>query len=407
MDQVQPEPAMPARVIAAGHICLDLMPDLGSRPLDLRPGELRIAGPMTIAPGGSVSNTGIALHRLGVSTRLVALIGSDPLGAVLRAALETEAPGLGEGLVVRAGESTSYSVLLSSATTDRIVLNFPGANDAFSSHDLPAEQMRGAELLHVGYPPLMRRLCEDGGRELERLLQAAHGAGLVTSLDMAEPGDRVGDIDWPALLARVLPHVDIFMPSLGELEAMLGSGPAWDPERPPDETAVRSLAETALGMGAAVVGVKLGRFGLYLRTAPEERLRSMAERLPGFDAGAWCHRELWASIFEVPVRGTTGSGDTTIAGFLTALLERRGPVESLDLACATGSLCVEADDAQSGITEPHSGAGPRCDQTRDGRRRPVSARWRATASRGVMAGPGDLDGLEAATPPDDTLTRRP
>jgi sugar/nucleoside kinase (ribokinase family) len=85
--------------VAAGHICLDLMPGLGSRHLALAPGALRIAGPMTISTGGSVSNTGIALHRLGVPTRLVALVGSDPLGEVLRGALERESPGLAAGLV--------------------------------------------------------------------------------------------------------------------------------------------------------------------------------------------------------------------------------------------------------------------------------------------------------------------
>ncbi|MGD0248657.1 MAG: carbohydrate kinase family protein [Candidatus Limnocylindrales bacterium] len=378
---------MPQAVVA-GHICLDLMPDLGSRPLDLRPGALRIVGPMTVSTGGAVSNTGIALHRLGVATRLVALVGSDPLGAVLRTALEAESPGLGEGLVVRAGESTSYSVILSSATTDRIVVHFPGANDAFSSDDLAAGQLRGAELLHVGYPPLMRRLCEDDGRELERLLRTARGTGLATSLDMAEPDERVGEIDWRRLLERVLPQVDVFMPSLGELAAMLGRGHVRDGDRPPDETEVRSLAETALGLGAAVAGVKLGRFGLYLRTAPGERIRVMAGRLPGLDAEAWSARELWASIFEVPVRGTTGSGDATIAGFLAALLERRGPVEAADLACATGSLCVEGDDALSGISsrdqaEARVGSGaPRPPL-------PISASWSATASPGVMAGPRD------------------
>jgi len=390
------EPLPQARAIVAGHICLDLMPDLGSRPLDLQPGALRIAGPMTISPGGSVSNTGIALHRLGVATRLVALVGSDPLGAVLRAALEDEASGFGDGLVVRADESTSYSVLLSSATTDRIVINFPGANDAFSSDDLPEDRLRGAELLHVGYPPLMRRLCEDRGLELERLLRTARGAGLVTSLDMAEPGDRVGDIEWPALLARVLPQVDVFMPSLGELRAMLGpnrvasanEAHVASSEGPPDEMEVRSLAGTALSLGAAVVGVKLGRFGLYLSTASEARVRAVAERLPGLETGPWSSRELWSSIFEVPVRGTTGSGDTTIAGFLTALLERRGPVEALDLACATGSLCVERDDAQSGIrSREQAGARARSDAPRPPL--PVSTGWSPTASPGVMAGPGD------------------
>ena len=379
---------MPPQAVVAGHICLDLMPGLGSRPLDLRPGDLRVAGPVTISAGGAVSNTGLALHRLGVSTLLVALIGPDPLGGILRSALEAESPGLGDGLVVRAGEGTSYSVILSSATTDRIVVHFPGANDDFSSAEIEPEHLRGAELLHVGYPPLMRRLCADDGLELEGIMRAARQAGLATSLDTAEPDERIGEVDWRHLLARVLPQVDVFMPSLGEIEAMLGTSRPWDGVNPPDEVRVRSLAETVLELGAGIVGLKLGRFGLYLRTAGAARIGTIAERLPGLDAQAWSDRELWSPIFEVPVKGTTGSGDATIAGFLAALLDRRNPVEALDLACAVGSLCVEGDDALSGIGgRDQAEARVRSNSPRP--LPPVSKAWGRAGSSGVLAGPGD------------------
>lgn len=379
---------MPPQAVVAGHICLDLMPGLGSRPLDLRPGDLRIAGPVTISAGGSVSNTGLALHRLGVSTRLVALIGPDSLGAMLRAALETESPGLGTGLVERTGEGTSYSVILSSSESDRIVIHFPGANDRFSSADFDPEQFQGAELLHVGYPPLMRRLCADDGRELERLFQAARQAGLATSLDTAEPDRRIGEVDWPRLLARVLPEVDVFMPSLGELEAMLGTARPWDGEDPPDEAAVRSLAEAALGLGAGIVGIKLGRFGLYLRTGKTARTGAITGRLPGLAGEVWSDRELWSPIFEVPVRGTTGSGDATIAGFLAAMLDRRNPVDALELASAVGSLCVEAEDALSGIGGRDQ-AEARARSTVARPMPPVSDAWRRASSSGVLTGPRD------------------
>ncbi|MGA3057899.1 MAG: carbohydrate kinase family protein [Candidatus Limnocylindrales bacterium] len=379
---------MPPQAVVAGHICLDLMPGLGSRPLDLRPGALRIVGPVTISAGGAVSNTGLALHRLGVPTRFVALIGPDPLGVILRAALDAESPGLGAGLLARAGEGTSYSVILSSATTDRIVIHFPGANDGFSSADVGPEQLRGAELLHVGYPPLMRRLCADNGLELQRMMRTARQAGLATSLDTAEPDDRIGEVDWPGLLAKVLPEVDVFMPSLGELEAMLGTARPWNGVNTPDEAGIRSIAEAALELGAGIVGIKLGRFGLYLRTAAPARMAAIAGRLPGLAAEAWSDRELWSPIFEVAVRGTTGSGDATIAGFLAALLDRRSPVEALDLACAVGSLCVEGDDALSGI----GGRSQAEARTHSTLPRPVptaSAAWTKHGSSGVLTGPRD------------------
>ena len=325
--------------VAAGHICLDLMPSLGSRPLDFQPGELRIAGSLVIATGGSVSNTGIALHRMGVRTRLVALAGDDPLGEVLRQTLDRESEGLGDGIVVRPGVRTSYSVILSSAETDRIVLHFPGANDDFVARDVEDDALRGADLLHFGYPPLMRAICTADGAELAAILGRAQALGLATSLDMAEPDERAGAIDWPALLARVLPVTDVFLPSVGELRTML---------RHPD-AGPEPLAEECLALGARIVGIKLGGDGMYLRTAPLAVLAPLAGRLHGFDAAAWADRQLWAPVFDVEVRGTTGTGDTTIAGFLTGLLERLGPEEALNLGCAAGSLCVESDDAVSGI----------------------------------------------------------
>jgi sugar/nucleoside kinase (ribokinase family) len=389
----------PPRAIAAGHICLDLMPGLGARPLDLRPGELRIVDPLTVSTGGSVSNTGIALHRLGVPTRLVALIGDDPLAGVLRAALDRESPGLGDGLVARPGAGTSYSVILSSASTDRIVFHFPGTNDTFAAADLADEALDGPELLHVGYPPLMRRLCEHDGAELELILRRAHDRGLATSLDMAEPDRRVGEVSWPALLARVLPHVDAFCPSLGELAAMLGHGaagdrgpeatdPHWDGTTAPDAGLVRTLADSALGLGAALVAVKVGAFGLYLRTGAGRRVEELAARLPGLRLEDWVDRELWCPIFEVPVRGTTGSGDATIAGFLAALLDRMTPPGALNLATATGSLCVEADDAVSGIRS-RAEADARAASPLPRPTPPLPETWRPIPGSAILAGPND------------------
>ncbi len=381
------------RAVVAGHICLDLIPGLGSRELAVRPGDLRIVEPMTIATGGSVSNTGIALHRLGVRTLLVALIGDDPLGGVLRAALERESPGLASGMVIREGAQTSYSVILTSPETDRIVLHFPGANDDFRARDLESQALDGAEILHVGYPPLMRSLCQDDGAELEAILAAARTAGLATSVDMAEPDERVGEVNWRRLLDRVLPVTDVFLPSLGELESMLHAGPpeghpAIEPAVP-DVAEIGSLARECLRLGCPISGVKVGRFGIYLRTASSDRIADLALRLPGLDVEAWSDRELWSPIFEVNVRGTTGSGDATIAGFLAAILDRRNPDAALDFACAVGSMSVEADDAVSGIAGREQ-AEARVRSSLPRPAPPLPSTWRRSGGvGGVLTGPDD------------------
>ena len=45
----------------------------------------------------------------------------------------------------------------------------------------------------------------------------------------------------------------------------------------------------------------------------------------------------------------TGAGDTSIAAFLTAMLEGYTLEESMHLAAATGASCVAAYDALSGL----------------------------------------------------------
>ena len=67
------------------------------------------------------------------------------------------------------------------------------------------------------------------------------------------------------------------------------------------------------------------------------------------DLQAWAEQELWAPCFRVNVVGTTGSGDATIAGFLSALLRGFSPRRAVNAAVAVGACNVEAADALSGI----------------------------------------------------------
>jgi sugar/nucleoside kinase (ribokinase family) len=64
---------------------------------------------------------------------------------------------------------------------------------------------------------------------------------------------------------------------------------------------------------------------------------------------AWADKELWSACFVVDVVGTAGSGDATIAGFLSALLRDLHPEQAMTAAVAVGACNVEAADTLSGI----------------------------------------------------------
>jgi sugar/nucleoside kinase (ribokinase family) len=334
-------------VVVAGHICLDVIPALAGPP-DLRPGGLVVIGPSAVSAGGPVGNVGLALDRLGVPVRLMGKVGDDMFGSELLDVLRGRDPRLADGMIVAPGETTSYSIVISPPGVDRTFLHCPGANDTFAAADVPFDRLAGARIFHFGYPPIMRRLYSDGGAELHALMVAVQERGLVTSLDLCEPDPRsdAGRVDWPAWLARALPAIDVFAPSLEELGLMLdaATGAAIDLGR------LRALGDRALGMGPALVALKLGDQGLYVRTS---RGGTALERFCGalgLEQAAWRDREVLAPCFRARrVAGTTGSGDCTIAGLLAALLRGEDPVAVATSATAVGACSVEAPDATSGV----------------------------------------------------------
>jgi sugar/nucleoside kinase (ribokinase family) len=338
----------PVDAIVAGHICLDIIPDLstqtpGQFDLTFQPGRLVQAGPAVLNAGGAVSNTGLALHRLGIKTRLIARVGDDSLGQALRQCIRGYGAGLEDGILSASGSSTSYSIVISPPGTDRRFLHHPGANDDFSGHDVNDADLTGARLFHFGYPPLMATMYADDGQQLVELFQRVKAHGLVTSLDMAypDPESAAGQADWTAILRKVLPYVDIFVPSLEEIEFMLwkktGDSPTAD--------LLKRVSDELLGMGAKMVLLKLGDRGLYLRTSASNHLGFLAPKVRDM----WAGFEAWMPCFKVEVVGTTGSGDVTVAGFLAAQLRGLSPQDALTAALAVGACCVEATDALSGL----------------------------------------------------------
>ena len=216
-------------VIAAGHLCLDVIPEIPDGEIGqiFRAGKLVNVGPVSISTGGPVSNTGIALKMLGMRVGFIAKVGDDDFG---RLAVERlKRAGNADGIRVTAEESTSYTVALASPQFDRIFLHCPGANDDFSLADIDDSLLLKAKHFHLGYPPLMRRLYEQDGAELVNIFAHVKACGLTTSLDMSlpDPASVSGRVDWRSILERVLPYVDIFLPSIEEALYMVDRQKFW------------------------------------------------------------------------------------------------------------------------------------------------------------------------------------
>lgn len=352
-------------VVVAGHICLDIIPDLTHMKLN-SPGELYIPGKLvdtgaaTISTGGPVSNTGLAMVKLGQDVKLMGKVGDDPFGELVQLLLR-ERWGIEGGMIVDPDVATSYTVVINPAGYDRMFLHCPAANDSFLAADIDYDAVAEARLFHFGYPPLMAGMYGNDGRELIEIYRRVREAGVTTSLDLAlpDPASPAGQANWRTILEGTVANVDIFLPSAEELCFMLNrekfdayraSGEAIDCFTGED---LHAMSDQLLAWGVAIACIKCGPRGYYVRTAGRERLEQIGRAKPA-ELDAWANREFWHPTFHIDTPpNATGSGDSSIAGFLSAYLNGLTPDEAARTATANGAMNVSAPDALSGIVPWH------------------------------------------------------
>lgn len=343
--------------VVGGHICLDIIPEIPTSDVSFAPGKLLQVGAARFGAGGPVSNTGLALHKLGIQTQFAGKIGDDLFGEALLRLLASHDPAIVAAMKHAPGEVTSYSIILNPPGEDRMFLHCAGCNDTFGVEDIDYSPLHESRLFHFGYPPLMRRMIEEDGKELVEVYRRARATGVTTSLDMTmpDPHSYTGQVNWKRILTNVLPYVDIFIPSLEETLYCLYPeifGRMSEEDEPINRQItpefLRSIGRDLLTMGPAIAGLKMGDRGLYIQTSDLDRMEKMGRARPAA-LDTWVLRQIWSPCFKVNVAGTTGAGDATLAGFLSGLLRGLSPEETVTMGCAVGACNVEAADSLSGI----------------------------------------------------------
>jgi sugar/nucleoside kinase (ribokinase family) len=348
-------------IVAAGHTCLDLIPaftiegKVDEMTDVLVPGKMINMGKCVVVGGGPVTNAGVSIRRLGVKTELIGKIGDDDFGKQILAWYE-EHEGHFEGIKQVKGESTSYTIAICIPGIDRFYLHHCGANDTFGYDDMNFDLVGRSKLMLFGYPPWMKKLYDNTGAELTKILKKTKELGTTTVLDLSIPdvNSAAGQVNWKAILKNWVPLTDIMVPSaeevffflykdkfleikknLGSKECVLDYMTVKD---------VSMLGKDIIDMGTAIAMVKCGHRGLYIRTAGKERLAKLGAAGCG-DIENWADRELWFPVYkEDKFVGALGSGDSAIAGFLSAFVREMSIENCLRYANAAGSMNVTVPD---------------------------------------------------------------
>ena len=349
--------------MVAGHICLDITPKFnphieGGFDQIFAPGKLINVEDAVIGTGGAVPNTGLSMAKLGIDVKLNGKIGNDEFGSIIKNIIEIDKTS---SFKTVSEQSSSYTIVLALPGVDRIFLHHPGTNDTFTADDIDYDQLSQCSLLHFGYPTLMRKMYENDGQELYKIFKKAKDLGVITSLDMTvpDPNSDSGKADWRKILGKVLPFVDIFLPSVEEIAYMLDRdifeerkkhANGQDPVLVYTGTDFSILSGKLLDLGVKVAAIKAGIKGYYLRTANKDVLKTLEPISDILEE--WSEREIWASSYKAQKFGSaTGAGDATIAGFLTAFLKGLDPEKCVKAANLLGWQNVREIDTLSGIED--------------------------------------------------------
>lgn len=246
-----------------------------------------------MSPAGTAGGTAVVLSRLGAEVRSYGAVGTDPIADTLLALLSREGVDV-TGLVRKADQQTSASVIPVRPNGDRPAWHCIGANGAFTLDDLDRSALDGITHLHLGGPEFL------GGEAAGELLAHARSIGAVTSLDILAPGDP----DMLAWIAAALPHTDYLLPNDEQVLGFTGAASLVD--------GARALVDA----GAGCVAVTQGSKGALVVTADE------AIEVPAYP---------------IDVVDTTGCGDAFSAGFLRGLSLGRDLRGAAALGCATAA----------------------------------------------------------------------
>ncbi len=350
------------KIVVAGHVSLDITPKFNMKTgvssigAVIKPGKLVNVGKAAIAPGGCVTNTGLALKKFGADVRLIAKVGKDEFADILYEKYREQ--GAEPNFIVSEDDTTSYTIVIAPKGCDRAFLHDSAANDSFKEADIDYEVVKEADYFHFGYPTLMKEFYRSDKDELQNMYRKIKKLNLITSLDVTvvDPESETADIDWNKRLSEVLPFVDFFMPSIEELCFMLDREKYDEMQkRGSDDVCmylslsedVIPMAEKVLNLGCKGVLIKCGAAGLFLMTADSSRMEELSEKI---SVEKWADKKIFQNSY-VPDRilSGTGAGDTSIAAFIYGMCNEMSPEDALKIAAGTGASCITEYDTLSGL----------------------------------------------------------
>lgn len=248
---------------------------------------------IALSPAGTAGGTALVAQTLGLRTAIASAVGDDPQGQLVRSMFD--AAGVDTSLLaVDRDRPTSTTVLPIRPNGDRPNWHMIGASLFAPVTEAMKAAAAKARTVHwgaVGFPGTAGQGAD--------LLRAARAGGAFTSCDLIAPS-AVAEAD----LDGLLPHVDLFMPSLAEVRELAGT----------DDPVAGAAHFMARGAGGCLI--KMGGEGALL-ILPDRQIHVPAHSIDPVD--------------------TTSCGDSLCAGYIAGRTRGLDPVDALRFGVAVAA----------------------------------------------------------------------
>jgi 2-dehydro-3-deoxygluconokinase len=277
-------------------------------------GSLEHVSELALQVGGAESNVAIGVVRLGGRATWMGRVGDDAIGRRVLRELRAE----GVETTVRVDARARTGIMLKETPTagsTRVLYYRSGsAGSRLSPDDLDVAAITSAAMVHVtGITPALSESA--AAAAVNTAIDLAVDAGVPVSFDVNHRASLWADEAFRSVYRAIAKRADVIFAGADEAELLVGEGS-------PDE-----LAGLLSDLGPSQAIVKLGSEGCVARIDGEV-LSAPARQITPVD--------------------TVGAGDAFVAGYLSALLSGKTPIDRLALATTCGAFaCLGPGDWES------------------------------------------------------------
>lgn len=259
-------------------------------------GETLVSHNLSYVNGGKAANQAIGAAKLGSTSCIITVIGSDPMGDLATATLRQHGVDVA-GVVIDNQAATMLGVLMIEPSGENSIVIGPGALSSMSAAtiDSRADMIRSSDVCLVS--------LEIPVPAAAQALSVARASGVLTILNPAPATE-------PSAIRQLLPLCDVITPNETEAQFLTG------------ETKPERQAAAMIESGARAVVITLGSSGALVQSRGGQAVMVPA----------------------VPVRvvDTSGAGDAFNAALAVALIRGLDLSAAAHFGCRAAALIVQA-----------------------------------------------------------------